>query len=435
MATSPSPVSSARLVYLSAMAINKLIHTLPKGTAYGIGVVLIVMMTGCLVQCRGSLARAVWPLTLHLKWGWHRVERALERGKLGLDSLIDQAYDWSLQHLEVEPVRLGPLGRRLLALDSSTIARLRSKLRETSLWGKGYCHLAGRAVKAHVVAALVSVVLVRGIRLGLLRQVHVASSSEAAVGALFAALPAAEGPCLILVDAGIATKEQFAAATREHALAGRLRKNCCLRRAPPLPTGKRGRPRRHGHVLHPGRAKPEVKADEELWMPSDKGEIRLRRWCELHYQGHHQTIFDVLRVDDPAYEQPLLVATTARELATLELYQAYPHRWPVEVLFYIGQDITATEMPRAWQDNAVKRRIGLGLLATSLLKAIAAMSEGIATGPWDRKPQPTAGRLANYLASQLLNFAALALQGVEPRNYRKNPAIAQARDLEWKKAA
>jgi hypothetical protein len=417
------------------MAINSLIYHLPKGTAYCIGIILIVMMTGRLVQSKGSLARAVWPLVIHLKWGWHRVERALERGKLCLDRLIEQAYDWSLRHLEVEPLRLGPLGRRLLALDSSTIARLRSKLRDSELWGKGYCHLAGRAVRAHVVAALASVVLIGGQRLGLLRRLRFGASSEAAVGALFAALPTGEGYYLILVDAGIASKEQFAAATPEHALAGRLRKNCCLRRAPPPPTGKRGRPRLHGAVLHPGRAEPEVKADEELRVPGNKGEIRLRRWRELHYEGYHQTVFDVLRVDDPAYKEPLLVGTTARELNTLELFQAYPHRWPVEVLFYIGQDSTATEMPRAWSDNAVKRRIGLGLLAGSLLKAIAAMADGIAMGPWDRNPQPTAGRLANYLDSHIMNFVALALQGVDPRTYRKNPQVAQARDLEWREAA
>jgi hypothetical protein len=290
-------------------------------------------------------------------------------------------------------------------------------------------------VKAHVVAALVSVVLIRGVRLGLLRRLRFGDSAEAATDRLFAALPQEDGPYLVIVDAGMASKEQFATATREHALAGRLRKNCCLRRAPPPPTGKRGRPRLHGKVVHPGWTEPEVAADEELWMPGDKGDIRLRRWRELHYQGYHQTVLDVLRVDDPVYKEPLLVGTTARELSILELYQAYPQRWPVEVLFYVGQDSTATEMPRAWTDTAVTRRIGFGLLAGSLLKAIAAMADGIAMGPWDRNPQPTAGRLANYLDSHIMNFAALALQGVQPRNYRKNPQVAQARDLQWRKAA
>ncbi len=66
---------------LTASAVNDLIKILPKGTAYCIGIVLVVMMTGRLVQSKGSLARAVLPLVLHLKWGWHRVERAFLAGK------------------------------------------------------------------------------------------------------------------------------------------------------------------------------------------------------------------------------------------------------------------------------------------------------------------------------------------------------------------
>ncbi len=46
---------------LTASAVNYLIKILPKGTAYCIGIVLVVMMTGRLVQTKGSLARAVLP--------------------------------------------------------------------------------------------------------------------------------------------------------------------------------------------------------------------------------------------------------------------------------------------------------------------------------------------------------------------------------------
>ena len=132
---------------------------------------------------------------------------------------------------------------------------------------------------------------------------------------------------------------------------------------------------------------------------------------------------------------PWLLGTTAGELTTEELWQAYPHRWPVETLFYIGAETTATEKPRAWTEQAVERRIGLGLLSGSLLKAIAAMGEGRAMGPWDKKPQPSAGRLANHLEIHIENLSALALEGVETRNYRKNPKVAQAQDLPLKQAA
>jgi len=55
---------------------------------------------------------------------------------------------------------------------------------------------------------------------------------------------------------------------------------------------------------------------------------------------------------------------------------------------------------------------------------MAAVCQPQAIGPWDRKPVRSAGRLANYLDLHAERFFALALTGVEPRNYRKNPTSA-----------
>jgi hypothetical protein len=94
-------------VCLAAAVVHSLIQPLPSGTAFCIGVVLLIMMTGRLVQTKGSLARAVLPFVVHLRWGWHRVERARERGTCSLDAMFDRAADWCLAHLPLEPVRLG----------------------------------------------------------------------------------------------------------------------------------------------------------------------------------------------------------------------------------------------------------------------------------------------------------------------------------------
>jgi hypothetical protein len=163
------PDPSPEPVYLAAAAVHSLIHPLPSGTAFGIGVVLIVRMTGRLVQTKGSLARAVLPFVVQLHWGWHRVERAMERGTLALDAMLDRASDWCLAHLPIEPVRLGREHRQVNAIDSSTIARLRAGKR-LALAGKGYCHRTGRAVRANIVAALTSVVMIQGVRVGLGRR-------------------------------------------------------------------------------------------------------------------------------------------------------------------------------------------------------------------------------------------------------------------------
>ena len=408
---------SADPVSLAGAAVQSLIQLLPSGTAFCIGVVLIVMMTGRLVQHKGSLARAVLPFIVHLRWGWHRVERAMERGKMSLDALFDHAFTWCVANLPIEPVRLGCEGRELVAVDTSTIVRLRAGTR-LALAGKGFCHRAGRAVRANIVAAATSIVIIGGVRVGIVRRTRFGARCEDAVETLLHTLPPSACKRLIVVDAGIATQERFAAATDQEALLGRLRINCTLRCAPPPSNGKRGHPAWHGPVLHPGASAPEVDPAEELLIPDDKGDIRVRRWNELHFAEARHTLLDVLRIDDPAYQRPLVVGTTARELTTAELLRAYPHRWPVETNFFVGQDTTAMEMPRAWTETALERRISLALLTGSLLQAIAAATRPLAMGPWDRKPTPSAGRLANHLDIHVTHFSTLALNGVEPRNYR-----------------
>jgi hypothetical protein len=290
------------------------------------------------------------------------------------------------------------------------------------LLGKGYCHRARRCVPANIVAVLTTVVIVNGVRVGLVRRTRFGTTCEESVAKIFTDLPQSPDKRLFSVDAGIATKEQFAQATDQDALVGRLRKNASLRRAPRAKRSRqRGRPPLHGAVLHPGAKRPEGRPDEDTTIIVEGREVRLRRWRNLHFASAHQTIIDVVRVDDPAYKRPLLIGTTARELTTAEIRAAYAHRWPVETNFYVAQGSCAMEMPRAWNERAVERRISLALLSGSLLKAIAASCEALPMGPWDRKAVSSAGRLANHLGVHAGNFAALALKGVAPRKYDQIP--------------
>ncbi len=91
--------------------------------------------------------------------------------------------------------------------------------------------------------------------------------------------------------------------------------------------------------------------------------------------------------------------------------------------------------PEPGRSNAIKRRIGLAMLVGFVLKAIAAGCEPLPIGPKDRRPQPTAGRLANYLDIHIHNFVALALAGVKPRNYQKIQIPQKRKDLPLPDAA
>ncbi len=423
-------------VYLAASAVNNLVCVLPAGTAYFIGVVLLTMFTGQLVYHQGSLARAALPYVVHLHWGWHRVERAMERGKVSLDALFDRALTWCFESLPVEPVRLGRERRTVHAVASSTVARLRANKKRSARLGKGYCHRAQRAVQANIVAALTTVVLIRGIRVGVVRRTRFGATCQEAVAQVFADLPESPEKRLFSVDAGIATIEQFRAATERDALVGRLRKNVTLRRAPaPKRPGKRGRSALHGPVLHPGAKRPEGRPDEDTTIRIEERAVRVRRWRHLHFRETPRTLIDVVRVDDPAYKRPLLIGTTARELTTDEIRSAYAHRWPIETNFYVAQGTCAMEMPRAWSETGVERRISLALLAGSLLKAIAAACGPLPMGPWDVKAVASAGRLANHLALHTTNFVPLALKGFAPRTYRKMTDPKETTELQLPLAA
>ncbi len=423
-------------VYLAASAVNNLVCVLPAGTAYFIGVVLLTMFTGQLVYHQGSLARAALPYVVHLHWGWHRVERAMERGKVSLDALFDRALTWCFESLPVEPVRLGRERRTVHAVASSTVARLRANKKRSARLGKGYCHRAQRAVPANLVAALTTVVRIGGVRVGLVRRTRFGATCQEAVANIFADLPESAEKRLFSVDAGIATIEQFRAATERDALVGRVRKNVTLRRAPsPTRPGKRGRPALHGPVLHPGVPRPEGRPDEDTTVRIEAREVRVRRWQNLHFRETPRTLMDVVRVDDPAYKRPLLIGTTARELTTDELRAAYGHRWPVETNFYVAQGTCAMEMPRAWSATAVERRLSLALLAGALLKAIAAACPPLPMGPWDLKAVSSAGRLANHLGLHTGNFVALALHGLAPRTYRKITEAKETMELQLPLAA
>jgi hypothetical protein len=434
--TKPNQASlhpAASPVYLTASVIHTLICTLPAGTAYSIGVVLITLFTGQRAHRQGSLARAALPYVVHLRWGWHRVERAMARGKFSLDEWFDRALAWCFAHLPVEPVRLGE--RSVHAIDSSTIVRWRAGER-CGLLGKGYCHRARRAVKATIVAVLTSIVRVQGVRVGLVRRTRFGSSCAQAVAEVFAALPPSTEKRLLVVDAGIASHEQFQAATVQDALVGRLRQNVVLRRAPrPKVPGQRGRPPVHGPVIHPGAAQPEGEADEDRIVPCEQRLIRVRRWNQLHHEETPKTIIDVVRVDDPLYPRPLLIGTTARELTSADTRAAYGHRWPVETNFYVAQGTCAMEKPRAWSERAIERRIGLALLVGTLLKAIAAACEPLAMGPWDREAVRSAGRLANHLDLHAGNLTALALKNIVPRKYCKMADAKHTADLQLPIAA
>jgi hypothetical protein len=143
-------------------------------------------------------------------------------------------------------------------------------------WGKDIIIEQVRQYRLTSLPSSQKIVFIAGIRVGLVRRVRFGTSCEAAVAAVFDDLPKGQTNRLLVVDAVRATQQQFAAATEQNALVERLRTNCKLRCAPVLQEkGKRGRPPKHGAVLHPGSESPEIEPREDFTVIEEEKEISI----------------------------------------------------------------------------------------------------------------------------------------------------------------
>ena len=418
-------------MYLTAAVVHSLIQPLPSGTAFCIGVVLLVMMTGRLVQTKGSLARAVLPCVVHLRWGWHRVERAMERGTFSLDAMFDRASAWCLAHLPLDPVRLGREHREVNAIDSSTIAvcgRARAwpwRAQATAIGLAGPCGPISWPPWA-------SVVMIHGVRVGLVRRTRFRTSCQDAVARVWRSPPTRGNGSWWSMRA-LPPRSSLPRRPSQTPLLGRLRINAKLRCAPPPPTGNPGRRPLHGEVIHAGRDVPRWPPDVERHIPGEAGLIRLRRWYLLHDEACPTLRLDVVRIDDPTYDTPLLVGTTAYELTSGVL-----GRLPASVAG--GDELLCG--PRYHRHGEAAGVDGNGAGAADqfgLVGRIAVESprSGLCAagdGPVG-SPAYAFGRSPGELSrSPFTAFCGLPRRS-RTENYRKNPKGLQSKDLRRRTAA
>lgn len=185
----------------------------------------------------------------------------------------------------------------------------------------------------------------------------------------------------------------------------RCAKNRTFRRARPPAYGGRGRMPTRGVLVRPlartfkGRLLPATRPDRlETWQ-DDGVEVRARIWDDLVLAdaAPGSPSFSVVAVHDPRYREPLLLASplaaTAQTLHTL-----YRDRWPVEQLPLAAKQMLGAARAFVHAPETCQRLPELALLAGAILSYAAASSPAIPTGFWDRRPQPTPGRLRRALA-------------------------------------
>ena len=107
--------------------------------------------------------------------------------------------------------------------------------------------------------------------------------------------------------------------------------------------------------------------------------------------------FTVVAVYDPRYRDPLLLASPLLVTARV-LHDLYHDRWPVEQLPLAAKQMIGAARAFVHAPETCQRLPELALLAGAILSYGAATAPAIPTGFWDRRPQPTPGRLRRALA-------------------------------------
>jgi hypothetical protein len=267
---------------------------------------------------------------------------------------------------------------------------------------------AGKALPAIPVGIIARVGSVGSQRLGLPLALVRAVPTDPRVAAHERALlretvRLAGGDDAVVVDAGLGVRAlQEAGAT---AYVARGAKNFTARRAQPPAYSGRGRRATRGALVRPlvrtyrGRELPATPPDHVTTWSEGEWVIRAEVWEDLVRAdaAAGSPPFRVAVIHDPRWHEPLLLVSPLA-VSPRALRDLYHDRWPVEQLPLAAKQMVGASRQFVSAPETCQRLPELALLAGAILTYAAATQPAVPTGFWDRRPQPTPGRLRRVLA-------------------------------------
>ena len=274
--------------------------------------------------------------------------------------------------------------------------------------GKHYHPAANRALPAVIFGLIGEVGEINGQRLALPRafeRVHPKDNSEKRLWQemLKNAKKGLKQDEIAVIDAGMKISDLQEAGIDRFVL--RLATNFTARRNY-LPEHILGRKPTYGALVRPlprkhkGKTLKATKPDENYVWVENGHEIRVEIWRKLILNkvvpGENNQTIDVYAYNDPAFEQPWLLATPVA-LKPESVCAIYKDRWPVEQIPLSAKQMVGAHRQFVHNPESVQRLPELALLAGSILSFLAATFPAMPTGFWDRKPKGTPGRFRRQL--------------------------------------
>jgi hypothetical protein len=392
----------SEIVYRICTLLERILIPVPIGTNLGLFSLLFALLSGRFLSARGAVFAALVDVGLS-KEAVRRAAAALTYGRFQTGGLLKQ---W--QEVVREEGYFHPHcyeGYHPVACDLTGFFRPRLQ----SMANKHYASLAGKALPALVFGLVGAVGSVGQKRLALPRFLLRAQEGESDVSISNRLLHQAQEHLsekeVLLVDAGFALKELLACT--KLLFVARGAKNFTARRNQ-LPVYKGyGRPPVYGAKVRPlarTRAGKKTKATPPDAVARWKdGKYTLRAHLYENLVQTDQTPgdpgFRCVVIFDPRYQDPLVLVTNL-PVSAYALWRLYRDRWPIEQLPLAAKQMLGCERAFVFGQESRHRLPELALLAGNLLTYVAATSQPVASGFWDRCARPTCGRLRRVLAQR-----------------------------------
>lgn len=392
-------------VYRVLTLVSALVVDVPIGTNLGLLHLFWMLLSGKALLTRGAIIPGLSAVGLS-EGAVRRAWAALGRGSWTSDRLVTS---WA-RVVEAEgswqPHQHG--GYQPVAVDITAFWRPRLQGCPTS----HYHATAGKALPAIPMGIIARIGSVDAQRFGLPRGLVRADPKDPSPSAhrrvlLERAVQLQEPTDVLVMDREFTIGQvQAAGAT---VWVTRLLKNVTARRADPPPYGGRGPRPKRGDLVRPlarrrkERVIPATRPDQvTTWTdhhPDGDRTLRAEQWTGLVLPdaAPGSPTFTVVAITDPAYTEPLLVATPL-DLAPEVLRELYRDRWPIEQLPLAAKQMLGAARQFVHEQETCQRYPELALLAGAVLTYAAATGPAVPTGSWDRQPQRTPGRLRRLLA-------------------------------------
>lgn len=407
---------SATVYRITAM-LSSLLRDVPVGTNLGLFYLFWTLLSGRLLASRGAVIPALADTGLP-EPAVRRAWAALAYGDWAINPLLTRWQGWVRAEGRWQPCCRG--GYHPVVADGVGFFRPRLADCPTT----HYSSQAGKALPALSLGMLARIGTVGEQRLPLpVRLLRAAPDdpSEAALQRrLLETAAAALAPEeVLLADAGFPLSLLLATGVPRFVV--RVPKNFTARRAALPEYGGRGRPAEYGALVRPlarqrnGKTIPASPPDRKASFLVGDYLIHAHCWESLLLPAAKPGAppFTGWVFFDPRYSEPLVVATPLSAPAAV-VYALYRDRWPIEQWPLSGKQMLGAVRQFVFAPESRQRLPELALLAGSIASYAAATAPPLATGFWDRRPRPTAGRLRRALAR--VDFSEL---GELPDTFRK----------------